>query len=225
MNRVSGYRSYQSAIQADVLPSSYPLSIAKYIETMELDPQEQPGSVYRTLSSLVVPRPIGWISTVSADDTDNLAPFSYFNAVGNSPPTVMFSAGDRDGQPKDTPQNALDTGEFVTNFVSEDLVSAMDETSEAVDVSEFDTGNIERSPSETVTPPRVANALAHLECEVVDSIRVGSNTVVFGEVTFIHVDDSLVNDGAVDAQKINAVGRFGGPFYTRMDLMDYTRQY
>lgn len=192
---------------------------------MELDPQEQPGSVYRTLSSLVVPRPIGWISTVDADGTDNLAPFSYFNAVGNSPPTVMFSAGDREGRLKDTPQNALDTGEFVTNFVSEDLVPAMDKTSEAVHASEFDTGDIERAPAETVAPPRVANALAQLECEVADSIRIGGNTVVFGEVTFIHVDESLVRDGAVNAQNVNAVGRFGGPFYTRTDLMDYTRQY
>ena len=192
---------------------------------MELDPQERPRSVYRTLSSLVVPRPIGWISTVSADGTDNLAPFSYFNAVGNSPPTVMFSAGDRDGQPKDTSQNALDTGEFVTNLVTEEFVPAMDKTSEAVGGSEFDAGDIERTPAETVTPPRVANALAHLECEVADSIRIGGNTVVFGEVTFVHVDESLVSDGAVDAREIDAVGRFGGPFYTRTDLMDYTRQY
>jgi flavin reductase (DIM6/NTAB) family NADH-FMN oxidoreductase RutF len=192
---------------------------------MKLDPQEQPESVYRTLSSLVVPRPIGWISTVSADGTDNLAPFSYFNAVGNRPPTVMFSAGDRDGRLKDTPQNALDTEEFVTNIVTENLVPAMDETSESVNASEFDTSDIERTPAETVTPPRVASALAHLECEVSDSIQVGGNTVVFGEVKFIHVDDQLVTDNAVDAREIDAVGRFGGPFYTRTDLMEYTRQY
>lgn len=199
--------------------------MVKYIEAMELDPQEEPGSVYRTLSSLVVPRPIGWISTVDDNGTDNLAPFSYFNAVGNHPPTVMFSAGNRDGQPKDTPQNALDTGEFVTNLVTENLVPAMDKTSESVDISEFDSGDIERAPAETVAPPRVANALAHLECEVVDSIQAGGNTVVFGEITFIHVDESLVTDDNVDAQEINAVGRFGGPFYTQTDLMDYTRQY
>jgi flavin reductase (DIM6/NTAB) family NADH-FMN oxidoreductase RutF len=192
---------------------------------MKVDPQEQPESVYRTLSSLVVPRPIGWISTVSSDGTDNLAPFSYFNAVGNHPPTVMFSAGDRDGRLKDTPQNALDTGEFVTNLVTEDLVPAMDETSESVNVSEFDTSDIERTPAETVTPPRVASALAHLECEVADSIHVGGNTVVFGEVKLIHVDNQLVTDDAVDAREIDAVGRFGGPFYSRTDLMGYTRQY
>ena len=192
---------------------------------MQLDPSKQPDAVYRTLSSLVVPRPIGWISTINSEGKDNLAPFSYFNAVGNDPPTVLFSAGNRDGELKDSPRNALDTGEFVTNLVTEALVEAMDKTSEATDESEFDTAGLERVPAETVAPPRVADALATLECTVSESVQAGGNTVVFGEVQLFHIHESLMTDGTVDAQKIKAVGRFGGPFYTRTDLMDYTRQY
>lgn len=195
------------------------------ITEMKLNPTEQPESVYRTLSSLVVPRPIGWISTIDSEGEDNLAPFSYFNAVGNDPPTVLFSAGDRNGQLKDSPRNALDTGEFVANLVTDGLVEAMDTTSEATDESEFDMADLERVPAETVAPPRVADALASLECTVSESIRIGGNTVIFGEVQLFHIHDSLLTDDTVDAQKINAVGRFGGPFYTRTDLMDYTRQY
>jgi flavin reductase (DIM6/NTAB) family NADH-FMN oxidoreductase RutF len=190
---------------------------------MHLDPEEEPESVYRTLSSLVVPRPIGWISTLASDGTDNLAPFSYFNAVTNHPPTVMFSASDREGERKDTPRNALETGEFVANLVTRDLLSRMDVTATHTGESEFDLASLERVPAETVTPPRVGEARAHLECEVIDSLRIGTNTLVFGQVRLFHVDDSLLTDGKVDSAKVDAVGRCGGPYYTGIDLLSFHR--
>lgn len=194
---------------------------------MKVDPVEEPDIVYRTLSSLVVPRPIGWISTVDEAGNENLAPYSYFNAVCNDPPTVMFSANDPDdeGDLKDTPRNAIETGEFVTNLVTEELVDAMDATSQTTERSEFDVSDLGRVPAETVAPPRVAEARATLECEVVESLRIGTNTLVFGQVKLFHVDDSLVTNRKVDARKIEAIGRYGGPHYTRRDLLEYTRTY
>ncbi len=182
-------------------------------------------ALYRTMTSLVVPRPIGWISTVGADGRDNLAPFSFFNAVSGRPPVVMFSASRRDGRPKDSARFALETGEFVANLVTESVMERMDATSASVEGSEFDAVGVERAPAEAVAPPRVADAAACLECEVVESLQVGTNTVVFGEVRHLFVDDALLTDGRVDARKVDAVGRLGGPFYTGVDVLEFTRQY
>lgn len=192
---------------------------------MDVDADTLGDGLYRTMTSLVVPRPIGWISTVDGTGRDNLAPFSYFNAVSARPPVVMYSVGDRDGRPKDTARFALETGEFVANLVTEGVLERMDATSAAVDGSEFDTAGIEREPARRVAPPRVADALACLECEVVESLRLGSHTIVFGEVNHLFVDDALLTEGKVDTRKVDAVGRLGGPFYTGIDRLEFTRQY
>lgn len=192
---------------------------------MEVDADAHADAMYRTLTSLVVPRPIGWISTVGADGRDNLAPFSYFNAVSSRPPVVMFSAGQRDGRPKDSARFALGTGEFVANLVTEALLESMDATSAGIADSEFDAVGLERAPARTVEPPRVAEARACLECQVVESVMIGANTVVFGEVGHVYVDESLLTDGKVDTGKVDAVGRLGGPFYTAIDVLEFTRRH
>lgn len=192
---------------------------------MEVDADAHADSMYRTLTSLVVPRPIGWISTVGTDGRDNLAPFSYFNAVSSRPPVVMFSAGRRDGEPKDSARFALETGEFVANLVTRDLIEVMDATSASVTDSEFDTAGIERASARTVEPPRVAAAHACLECEVRESLDVSGQTVVFGDVRHVYVDDDLLVDGTVDARAVDAVGRLGGSFYTGVEPLEFTRQY
>jgi flavin reductase (DIM6/NTAB) family NADH-FMN oxidoreductase RutF len=191
--------------------------------TMRLDPENRPDDVYRTLSSLVVPRPIGWISTVDADGVDNLAPFSYFNAVCNRPPVVLFSAGSRDGRPKDTARKALETGEFVANLVTEDVLAPMDRTSEPVEDSEFDFAGLERAPAETVAPPRVAEATATMECEVVEHTTFGDHTVVFGEVLLFDIDERHLDGEDVDAAEVDAVARCGGPYYSGVDFFDFHR--
>lgn len=196
---------------------------------MELDTDEiDPRTAYRIVSGVVVPRPIGWISTRSADGVDNLAPFSYYNAVSSHPPVVMFSAGTRsDGASKDTPKNAVETGEFVANLVTEALVERMDMTSAGVerDESEFEFANLERAESVTVTPPRVADAAVCFECSLYKSLRVYDNTVILGEVKYIYLDDELLTDGELDVTKIDAIGRLGGPYYTRIDRLDFERSY
>lgn len=195
---------------------------------MELDPREHDRSdVYRIVTSTVVPRPIGWISTRTEDGVDNLAPYSYFNAVSSYPPVVMFSAGSVDGERKDTPRNAIESGAFVYNLVTEPFGEEMDETSARVDPEEdeFETAGVERAEAVTVDAPRVAEAAVSFECELYDSLQVYENTVVLGEVTYVHVDDEILTDGKVDSRKIDAVGRLGGPFYTAVDIMDLERRH
>lgn len=195
---------------------------------MELDPAEYDATaVYRIMTGVVVPRPIGWISTRSPGGVDNLAPYSYYNAVSSYPPVVMFSAGAGDGAGKDTALNALDTEEFVVNLVTEPVAEQMDMTSATLDRtdSEFDFAGLTKADALTVAPPRVAEAAVHFECTLYDSMQIYDNTVVFGEVRYIHVDDTLCTDGELDAAKVNAVGRLGGPYYTRIDRMDLERGY
>lgn len=195
---------------------------------MELDPAEyDTNEVYRIITGIVVPRPIGWVSTLSADGTANLAPYSYFNAVSSYPPVVMFSAGSRDGRRKDTAQNALETEEFVVNLVTEPIAEQMDMTSASLEPteSEFEFADLTPAKSVTVESPRVQEAAVNLECTVFDSLQVYENTVVLGEVKYLHVADELFTDGSLDATKVNAVGRLGGPYYTSIDRMDLERMY
>lgn len=196
---------------------------------MELDLRDGvPDGAYRIVTSAVVPRPIGWISTRRADGGDNLAPYSFFNAVSARPPVVLFSATQRrDGGCKDTPTNALETEAFVYNLVTEDVIETMDATSEGHEPaqSEFDAADVDRAPSVAVDVPRVAEAAVAFECELYDSLSVYDNTVVFGEVVYVHVDEAILSDGKVDSRKVDAVGRLGGPFYTGIDMPEFRRQY
>lgn len=196
---------------------------------MELDPRGHPRTTtYRLITSTVIPRPIGWISTRSADGVDNLAPYSYYNVITPKPPVVMFSVSPSDDRDvKDTLRNVRDTGEFVCNLVTEPLVEAMDATSEAApsDESEFYTAGLEREASVNVSPPRVASAEVTMECTLYDEIAVHDNVVVFGEVVYIHVDDDLLTDGKIDVRKVDAVGRLSGAYYTAIDHMDFERSH
>lgn len=195
---------------------------------MELDLRDDvPEGVYRLTTSAVVPRPIGWISTQTADGGDNLAPYSFFNAVSSTPPVLSFSGSNRDGQRKDSPTNAIETEAFVFNLVTEPLLAAMDESSTDLppEESEFDLADVERAESVAVEAPRVAQAEVSFECELYDAIDVYDNTLVLGEVVYAHVDDDLLTDGKIDTRKIDAVGRLGGPFYTGIDIQEFERQY
>lgn len=190
---------------------------------MELDPAAYEGSMHRIITTLVSPRPIGWISTRD-DERDNLAPYSYFNVVSTSPPVVMFSGSTDDGEPKDAGRMAVETGEFVVNLVTEELAAQMDATSAPLgDVSEFDFVGLERADAKTVDAPRVAGAAACLECTLYDTMEIHDNLVVFGAVEHISVDERLTTDGVVDMEKVDSVGRLGGPYYTRVDMLEVER--
>lgn len=181
--------------------------------------------VHRLLTTLVAPRPIGWISTVDADGVRNLAPYSYFNLVHTDPPVVMFAAEDGGDGLKDTPSNAVETGAFVVNLVTEALGERMDRTAReaAAAENEFESAGLDETPAATVDAPRVAASAAHLECAVRDTKRIHESTLVFGDVEYVHVDDDLLTDGTVDARKVDAVGRVGGPYFTGVDRLSLTR--
>jgi flavin reductase (DIM6/NTAB) family NADH-FMN oxidoreductase RutF len=130
--------------------------------------------------AFVAPRPIGWVSTVGPDGEVNLAPYSYFNAVSDRPPTVMFSS---DG-PKDSATYAHATGEFVWNLATYDLREAMNQTSAALPrgENEFELAGLEMAPSRLVTPPRVAASPVAFECRVIERVQLTTNIVTFGQV-------------------------------------------
>ncbi len=172
------------------------------------------GLPHDPFQALIVPRPIGWISTRSATGALNLAPFSYFNAISTDPWLVAFSAG----REKDSVAFARESGEFVVNFVSAELATEMVQTS--VDAprgsSEFDYAGLNAEPCRLVRTPRVKEACAALECNVTEiwrpvSLRDPVNVpfVVVGEVAGIFISDSVLTDGMVDISKTRPVSRLG----------------
>jgi flavin reductase (DIM6/NTAB) family NADH-FMN oxidoreductase RutF len=180
-----------------------------------------PRDAYRLLISTIVPRPIGWTSTIGADGTLNIAPFSFFNAVGGTPPTVMISVGQRKGHPKDTLRNARETGEYVINIVDEDLAVSMNETSGEWEysVNEFERAGLATAPSIDVKPPRVAGAAIALECKVTQIVPVVDTTytMILGRVLRYHIREGLLRpNGLIDATLLKPIARLGGDEYTTL---------
>jgi len=189
---------------------------------MEIDPGDLDGfETFLTLSRLVSPRPIGWISTTDGAGGDNVAPYSFVSPLAVDPPVLAFQAAPHvDGSTKDTAANAVETGEFVYNVVTRDVVPEMSDTAAHVEESEFDLVGLEREPAETVDPPRVAASPAALECTVRELLEIEGTTIVFGDVEYLAVDDALLDeDGAVDGERIaeSVVGHVADDRYTAMD--------
>jgi flavin reductase (DIM6/NTAB) family NADH-FMN oxidoreductase RutF len=190
-------------------------------------------SIYKILIGSVVPRPIGWISTVDEAGRPNLAPFSFFNVVCPKPPTVLFCPMIRgtDGNTKDTLNNVKATGEFVVNIVTEELVPAMIASSVeiAADVNEFELTGLKTAPSVVVKSPRVAQSPIHFECKLTQIVEIGNNrgsgSVVIGEIVHLHVDERvLFDEDKIDLTALKPVGRLAGSAYVRVtDLFEIER--
>ena len=182
---------------------------------MFYEPSAGHGLPHDPFKAIVAPRPIGWISSLAADGSLNLAPYSFFNALSAHPHLVMFSS---EGE-KDSVTFARETGEFVANLVSRDLAEKMNAS--AVDaprgVSEFGYADLTPEPSLLVKPPRVKEALAALECKVTEILqpkgldgRTGDRFVVFGEVVGVHIDDAAIDEnGLFDIVRAGTVSRLG----------------
>lgn len=186
----------------------------KTIDPAELDPKQ----VYKLMTGSIVPRPIAWVSSVDANGVHNLAPFSYFTAVTDTPPTVLFCVGRRstDGQRKDTYHNVVATGEFVVNFVSEAVAEAMVKTSveAAAAVNEFERAGVTPLASEVVSVPRVAESPIQYECTLTQVVAVGEGHIVIGEVLRMHFDEQVFREGNyIDAEVLRPVGRMAGSQY------------
>lgn len=184
---------------------------------------------YKLLSGVVVPRPIGWIGTRRDDDSFNLAPFSFFNVVSASPPTVLFSGGRHPDRPKDSVAFAERTGEFTVNIVSEDVAHAMNVTSGTftADDDEFAIAGLTAIVGTKVNAPMVAESPANLECQVVDILDVGNegrSKIVIGRVVAMHVMEDALDGTRVDSDILAAIGRMAGNSYINTrDKFELTR--
>src|SRR5262247_2400034 len=198
---------------------------------MEIDPQTAPQqSIYKLLIGCVVPRPIAWVSSLSDNGVANLAPFSFFMAVCNDPPTVAFASGRRAGNKKDTVRNVEHTQDFVVNLVDDALAEQMNLTSGEYpsEVDELAVTGLTAAPSVKVKAPRVAEAPINLECRVVQILPVGHgpHSLVLGEIVQFHIRDDLYNPntGRIDMYNLHPVGRLAGNLYTRVrDIFDMKR--
>jgi flavin reductase (DIM6/NTAB) family NADH-FMN oxidoreductase RutF len=187
-------------------------------------PGQPTGLAFNPFKAIIAPRPIGWVSTMDAQGRVNLAPYSFFNAVGSNPDMIAFGS---DGL-KDSILNARETGEFVYNLVTMPLVEKMNLSSVALPrgENEFEFGNIGTSPSQVVKPPRVADTPAAFECRVVNFLELkdidGNNTdrfLVIGQIVGVHIKDDFIVDGRFDMVKAQTVARCGYKDYVLIEKL------
>lgn len=191
-----------------------------------------PADAYKLMVSTIVPRPIAWVVTQSADGSVNAAPYSFFNAISGEPPLVVIGVGGRDdGRLKDTAANIRATGQFVVNMVSDSMVKPMVVT--AVDfetgIDEVQKAGLTTLPSVKIAPPRIAESPVAFECEVFQTISMpGKRDLVIGRIVMMHIDEAMmlnVDRLYVDTPKLGLVGRMhGGGWYARTtDLFEAKR--
>lgn len=191
---------------------------------MQLDFSKLPlREIYGWMISAITPRPIAWVSTISAEGRPNLAPFSFFQGVTSNPPTLLFiPVNNRDGSKKDTVRNIEQVPEFVVNIVPHALAETMNASSAALPYGESEFGmlGIASAPATKVKPPRVAAAPVAFECTLDRIVNVGEGplaaNVVFGRIHLAHVSDAVLgSDGRIDPAKLDTIGRMGGELYCR----------
>ena len=191
---------------------------------MFYEPDKRDRSVLRhdPFKAIVAPRPIGWITSMSAKGEINLAPYSYFNGVSSKPPVVMFASEGR----KDSVTNIEATGEFVCNLATWDLREAMNATSAPLPhgVNEMERAGLTAGPSRLVRAPRVAEAPCALECRLLRILTLddlaGRPTdchVVFGQVVGVHIDDHFIKDGLLDTAAMQPIARCGYDEYAAVE--------
>jgi len=176
-------------------------------EEIPYDPEGR--SFHGLLNAVILPRPIAWVSTISPEGVDNLAPHSYFTVSSVSPPVVQFTSIGH----KDSLRNATATGEFVVNFAASPDFERINATATDFppEVSEFDAVGIEREPSASVRPPRVAGSPVVIECETDGTRDYGESVVVFGRVRHVAIDPAVLTGGHPDVTKLRPLARLGGP--------------
>jgi len=192
---------------------------------MQFDPNElEHTSVYKLLTGTVIPRPIGWISSISENGINNLAPFSYFNAVGDDPPHIMFSTGRGNNSNKDTLNNVLATKQFVVNMVTEELAEQMNITAQSVpsEIDEFELAGVTPIASHKIKPMRVKESPITFECELVhhyflEDHKHGGACVVIGRIVMMHFDDNVLLDNyKINLETYRPISRLAGSHYSKL---------
>ncbi len=192
---------------------------------MKFDPSEISFTeVHKLMIGSIVPRPIAFVSTLSKNGKNNIAPFSYFNGVCSRPPTIMFAPARRgwDGKEKDTLVNIRDNNQFVINIVSESFAEqmVMCSTDFDSDVDEFEISGLNPVPSNKISPPRLLESKISYECELNQIVEIGegdagSGFIVIGTIVLFHIDDDVYDNGHILLDKLEPLGRLAGNQYTR----------
>lgn len=192
---------------------------------MQFDPNElEHTAVYKLLTGSVIPRPIGWISSISENGINNLAPFSYFNAIGDDPPHIMFSTGRGNNTNKDTLNNVLATKQFVVNMVTEELAEQMNTTAQSVpsEIDEFELAGVTPIASHKIKPMRVKESPITFECEMVhhyflEDHKHGGACVVIGRIIMMHFDDNVLLDNyKINLETYKPIARLAGSHYSKL---------
>lgn len=192
---------------------------------MQFDPKElEQSAIYKLLTGSVIPRPIGWISTIDEEGINNLAPFSYFNILGDDPPHVMFSTRRDNNSNKDTLNNVLKNKQFVVNMVTESVAEAMNTTASSVssDIDEFELANVTPISSKLIKPMRVKESPIHFECEMVhhyflENHNQGGACIVIGRIVMMHFDDTILLDNyKINMGNYKPVSRLAGSNYSKI---------
>lgn len=190
---------------------------------MELDPKKMPAvQFYRFLISVITPRPIAWVSTLSDGGVPNLAPFSFSTGISTNPPSHLFCpVNHADGRKKDTLVNCETTGEYVVGVVPYAQREAMNQTSADLpaEVNEFAHAKLTPVPSRVVKPPCIAESPVNMECRVLQIVHLAegasAGNVVIGEILRVHVNDAILREGLADPALLDTIGRLGGTHYCR----------
>ncbi len=192
---------------------------------MEFNPDTiEASAIYKLLTGSVIPRPIGWISTIDENGINNLAPFSYFNAVGEDPPHIMFSTVRGNNTNKDTLNNVLANKQFVVNMVTETLVEQMNTTSQAVpsNVDEFELVGLTPVASNKIKPNRVKESPITFECEMVhhyflEDHKNGGACIIIGRIVMMHIDESVLLDNyKINMETYKPIARLAGSNYSKI---------
>lgn len=187
-------------------------------------------AAYKLLIGSVIPRPIAWVSTTSADGIHNIAPFSFFNGFGADPVILGFAPMSTDDRPqKDTLANIRALGEFVVNIATESTLPQMDATGKTYppEIDEFVVAGLTPAASVAVKPPRIAESPINFECTLFALVPLGdgagSATLVLGRAVHLHIADGVMRDGKVDPDLLKPVARLGGPLYARPEQLAFRR--
>lgn len=192
---------------------------------MEFNPDTlQASAIYKLLTGTIIPRPIGWISTIDKNGINNLAPFSYFNMIGDDPPHVMFSTRRDNNTNKDTLNNVLTNKQFVVNMVTENLVEQMNATAQVVpaEVDEFELVGLTPIASTKIKPNLVKESPIQFECEMVhhyflENHKQGGACIVIGKIVMMHIDESVLLDNyKVNMETYKPVARLAGSNYSKI---------